>query len=141
MVLALLRVLLALVFLIFGGAKLLEIQDFVENVSNFQIAPFDRAPYDMYLAYFLVPLEVMTGVCLLMKWWFRGALVMAVTMTLAFMVAIGAVWARGLNIDCGCAGGSVEFSGYPIHMLLLMVMLGIGVYLVVDLLFPGPEEK
>ncbi|MGJ8673824.1 MauE/DoxX family redox-associated membrane protein [Rubritalea sp.] len=139
MVLTLLRVLLALVFLLFGGAKLFDVQNFVQNVANFQIAPFDAVPYDMWLAYFLPPLEVIVGICLLAKFWLRGALLISLGMTLAFMVGIGSVWARGLNIDCGCTGGSVSLGGYGTHMFILATMLGVGVYLVIDTIFPSEK--
>lgn len=139
MVVTVLRVLLALVFLIFGGVKLLDVQDFVQNVANFQIAPFDGAPYDMWLAYFVVPLELAVGLGLLAKVCYRGALALSVGMTLVFMVGIGSVWSRGLNIDCGCTGGAVSLGGYGTHMLILATMLGVGVYLVIDTLFPGEK--
>lgn len=141
MILTVLRVLLALVFLVFGGVKVFDAQNFVENVANFQIAPFDSAPYDMWLAYFLPPLEVFVGICLLTKFWIRGALVISIGMTLAFMVGIGSVWMRGLNIDCGCTGGTVSLGGYPTHMVILSAMLGVALYLVIDILFPSPEVK
>jgi uncharacterized membrane protein YphA (DoxX/SURF4 family) len=140
MVLTILRVLLGLVFLIFGGVKVFDAQNFVENVANFQIPPFNTAPYDMWLAYFLPPLEVFVGICLLTKFWLRGALVISTGMTLAFMMGIGSVWARGLNIDCGCTGGTVSLGGYPTHLVILSVMLGIGLFLIVDLLFPNEKR-
>lgn len=141
MLLTILRILLGLVFLCFGGLKLWDAQGFVENVANFQIAPFDGAPYDMWLAYFLSPLEVLVGLCLLTRFCLKGAVVMSIGMTLAFMVGIGSVWARGLNIDCGCTGGSVALGGYPTHMVILSLMLGIGVYIAIDLLFPNKTSE
>lgn len=137
MTVRILRVLLALVFLIFGGMKMFDGHGFVENVANFQISPFDRAPYDMWLAYFLPPLEVLVGICLLTTFWLRGALLLSFGMTLAFLVGIASVWARGLNIDCGCTGGSVSLGGYPTHMSVLSIMLAATVYLVIDTLFPS----
>ncbi len=141
MIVRILRVLLALVFLIFGGMKMFDAHAFVENVANFQISPFDSAPYDMWLAYFLPPLEVLVGVCLLTKFWLRGALVLSLGMVLAFLVGIGSVWSRGLNIDCGCSGGNVSLGGYQTHMTVLAVMLGVAVYLTIDTLFPTKEVE
>jgi len=141
MIVRILRVLLALVFLIFGGMKMLDAHAFVENVANFQISPFDEAPYDMWLAYFLPPLEVLVGVCLLTTFWLRGALVISLGMTLAFLVGIASVWARGLNIDCGCTGGTVSLGGYPTHITVLAIMLAAIVYLVIDTLFPSQKVE
>lgn len=137
MVVHVLRILLALVFIAFGGMKMLDAQAFVENVANFQISPFDSAPYDMWLAYFLPPLEVIVGICLLSKFWLRGALLLSAGMTLTFIVAIATVWAKGLNIDCGCTGGSVSMGGYPVHLTILSAMLGVVTYLILDELFPS----
>lgn len=141
MVVRILRVLLALIFLIFGGMKMLDAHAFVENVANFQISPFDSAPYDMWLAYFLPPLEVLVGICLFTTFWLRGALVISLGMTLAFLVGIASVWARGLNIDCGCTGGTVSLGGYPTHMTVLAIMLAAIIYLVIDTIFPSQKVK
>ena len=141
MIVRILRVLLALVFLIFGGMKMFDAHAFVENVANFQISPFDSAPYDMWLAYFLPPLEVLVGVCLLTTFWLRGALVVSLGMILAFLVGIGSVWSRGLNIDCGCTGGNVSLGGYQTHMTILAIMLAASVYLVIDTLFASDETE
>lgn len=141
MVLRLLRYLLGGVFFLFGVWKLEDPKAFVENVSNFQIAPFDAAPWDMYLAYLLPPLEVICGLCLITGYAVRGALVLSVLMTLSFMGAIAWVWQLGLNIDCGCTGGEVSLGGYPAHMAALTVMLAIGVYLIIDTLFPSCEKS
>lgn len=141
MILRVLRILLALVFIAFGGVKMFDTQAFVENVANFQIAPFDTAPFDMWLAYFLPPLEVIVGICLLTGFWLRGALLLSAGMTLAFIAAIGSVWVRGLNIDCGCSGGTVSMGGYPTHLTILAVMLGVITYLILDELFPSAEKS
>lgn len=132
-----LRIILALVFIAFGGMKLLDLHGFVGNVENFQIAPFDQAPYAAGLAYLLVPLEILVGLALLTGFWIRGALLLCCGMVLSFMMAIGSVWARGLDIECGCAGGAASLGGYPTHMTILAVMLAGSVYLVIDTLFPS----
>ena len=138
---SILRVPLALIFLIFGGMKMFDAHGFVENVANFQIAPFDSAPYDMWLAYFLPPLEVLVGLSLLSRFYLRGGLIISLGMILAFLVGIGSVWYRGLNIDCGCSGGSVSLGGYPMHMTVLAIMLAATVYLIIDLVFPSKEVE
>jgi hypothetical protein len=95
----------------------------------------------MWLAYFLPPLEVLVGVCLLTAFWMRGALVVSLGMVLAFLVGIGTVWSRGLNIDCGCTGGNVSLGGYPTHMTVLAIMLAVIVFLIIDLVFPSKEPE
>ncbi|MFC4993854.1 MauE/DoxX family redox-associated membrane protein [Rubritalea tangerina] len=132
MVLAVLRVALGGIFLVFGLMKILDAHAFVENVANFQIPPFNEPPYDMWLAYFLPPLEVLVGLGLILKRWMEGALLLTAGMLLSFMGAIGSVWARGLDVDCGCSGGTVDLGGYASHMVILFVMLSATVYLMIE---------
>lgn len=133
------RWVLGAVLIAFGGMKLVDLHGFVENVGYFQIPPFDRAPWDMALAYFLPGFEVIVGLCLVTKWCYRGALVCTLGMVTAFTVAICSVWARGLNIECGCAGKEMSLGGYPGHLAILLTMLAMVVYLVIDALFPAVE--
>ena len=35
----------------------------------------------------------------------RGAAVVSAILFVAFIIGIASVWARGINIDCGCFGG------------------------------------
>lgn len=141
MIVLALRLVLALVFIAFGGMKLLDLHGFVGNVENFQIPPFSAPEYAVWLAYFLVPLELLVGASLLTGMWLRAGALLSLGMSLSFMVAIGSVWARGLNIDCGCAGGEVSLGGYPTHMTILAAMLGVSVYLIIEQLFPAEREE
>lgn len=132
---------LALVFLVFGGLKLQELHGFVESVENFRMSPWTDAPLSVWLAYTLIPLEMLVGAALLTGIWRQGAALLSLAMTVSFMVAIGSVWARGLNIDCGCSGGEISLGGYPTHMAILAAMLAVNVYLIIELLFPNNRQE
>ena len=56
-----LRVILGAVFIWAGTMKLLDIDSFVESVGHFKLAPFDEAPWDMWLGYMLPAFEVLVG--------------------------------------------------------------------------------
>lgn len=127
-----LRLVLGGIFIVFGGMKLLNPQDFVRDVANFQIPPFSNAPWDMWLAYTLPGLEVIAGLCLIARFLYRGALVTIGGMTLSFIIAIGYVWSIGLNVECGCAGQYNVLGGYASHITALGLMLAGVVYLVID---------
>lgn len=116
--------------------KLADLHGFVANVGYFEIAPFDRHPWDMALAYFLPGFEVIVGLCLITMVAYRGALVCSLGMLVAFSAAIVSVWVRGLNIECGCAGKEISLGGYPGHLAILLMMLAVVVYLVIDEIFP-----
>lgn len=140
LVVLILRCVVAAVWIVFGGMKLADLHGFVENVGYFEIAPFHQAPWDMALAYFLPCFEVLVGLCLIMHVCYRGALLCSLGMLLVFSVAIASVWARGLNIECGCAGKEISLGGYPGHLTVLLLLIGVVVYLVIDEIFPADKE-
>ena len=61
-----------------------------------------------------------------------SGLIGAVTM-LAFIIAIGQAWARGLSIDCGCFGGGgaidPEDTKYLSEIIRDLGLLILGIYL------------
>lgn len=134
-----LRILIGGVFLAFGGLKLMDPTAFVEDVANFQISPFDEEPWDMWLAYGLIGAEILAGFFLLVpKGLHRGALIMVGGMVVAFLVAIGTAWSRGLNIECGCSGKEYDvMGGYGSHMAILVLLLAGVVWLMIEELFPS----
>jgi len=138
-----LRVLIGGVFLVFGALKLMDSASFVEDVGNFQFPPFDVEPWDMWLAYTLIVMEVLAGLFILIpKVLYRGALIATAGMILAFLIAIGSAWSRGLNVECGCSGKEYEvFGGYGSHMIILVLMLAGVVWLVIEELFPRRFEE
>ncbi|WP_018969321.1 MauE/DoxX family redox-associated membrane protein [Rubritalea marina] len=136
-----LRLLLGLVFLVYGGAKLPDLHGFVLDVANYQIAPFNMKPWDQVLAYLVVAAELVIGVALVFNRALRAALFGFLALTLSFVVAICSVWVREIDIDCGCGGDLVTFNGYPSHLLFLSLMLTATAYLLVDQFFPSPQQK
>ncbi len=139
MVTAILQRLLATVFILYAVAKLPDLHGFVVAVANYQIAPFNAAPWDQVLAYAVVAGEIVLGLALLFGRWVQGALLGTLALTLSFIVAICSVWARGIDIDCGCGGDVLKFEGYPSHLVVLSLMLTAIAYLIVDRAFPSPH--
>jgi uncharacterized membrane protein YphA (DoxX/SURF4 family) len=96
------RLILGGVLLVAGGLKIGNLQKSAMAVRAYELLPVSLANF---LGYTLPWIEIGVGLLL-----FAGALVRisgligAVTM-LAFIIAIGQAWARGLSIDCGCFGG------------------------------------
>jgi uncharacterized membrane protein YphA (DoxX/SURF4 family) len=58
----------------------------------------------------------------------RGAAVVSALLFLAFIVGIASVWARGIEIDCGCFGGGGVKAGassdYPWEIARDAALLG-----------------
>ena len=82
----------------------------------------------------------------------RGAAVVSALLFVAFIIGIASVWARGIEIDCGCFGGGGPkedaASSYPWEIARDVALLAASGYLVVvrrtrlavdNLLFPPPE--
>lgn len=117
-----------------GGLKLANPQESIYAVRSYRMLPYDvTAP----LGYALPVLEATIGLLLVVGLFTRLSAIVGSLLMVAFLIAIGSVWARGLSIDCGCFGGGGEVSaeialaGYPWEMLRDVGLLACGVWLVV----------
>lgn len=99
-----LRVILGVWFAITGIIKIffVGLDRFTADVANYRIV---AAPWDAVAAYTVPWFEVVAGVCLMAGVLRRGAIVTIGGLVAVFAVAVGAAWARGLDISCGCFGG------------------------------------
>ena len=79
--------------------KIVHPDRFADVVNDYQMLPML-----LVNAFALVMpwLEMTTGAALIVGVWRRGAGLLAVGLTVAFMVAIAQAEARGLEIECGC---------------------------------------
>lgn len=118
------RFLIAALFLFAAVAKLLDPATFAQQIANYQLTPW---PMTAGLAVLLPALELCVGICLLLGRWESGALLWTAILLTIFSGALVAAIARGLSIDCGCFGRSVENTGtiWPlIRNLGLLVVTG-----------------
>ena len=115
-----LRVGLGLWFVWSGSQKVFVsgLDRFTQDIANYQMV---RAPLDALTAYTLPWVEMVAGLCLLLGLLRRGTLLALCGLVTAFAVAIGWAWTHGLNIACGCHGGTepiqygwkvLEFAAY-----------------------------
>jgi uncharacterized membrane protein YphA (DoxX/SURF4 family) len=124
-----LRVVLGALFIWAGTMKVLDVSSFVETVGYFKIAPFDAAPWDMWLGYMLPVFEIIVGAALILGVLLKGAMVSVLVLTAGFLAAVISAHARGLNIECGCFGKALSFDNYYTHIAVLIVMTGMAVVL------------
>ena len=103
-----LRVSLAVLFLFAGITKLIDPSAFAQQIANYQLVAW---PVAAFLAVFLPALELCVGICLLLGRLEIGALVWVILLLTVFSGALISAIARGLSIDCGCFGRSVENTG------------------------------
>ena len=127
------RLVLGGVLVIAGGLKLGNLADSVYAVRAYRMLPYDVTAI---VGYALPIIEVAAGLLLIAGLFTRWAAVVGSLLMVAFLIAIGSVWARGLSIDCGCFGGGGEveqakaIAAYPWEMLRDAALLACGVWLV-----------
>jgi uncharacterized membrane protein YphA (DoxX/SURF4 family) len=93
------RFVLAGVFLYAGVVKALDPVGFAGEVANYRMLPYS---WNFLVAGTLPYVELLAGLLLLVNRKVRPAALVIGGMTLVFMIALGSVLARGLDIDCGC---------------------------------------
>jgi uncharacterized membrane protein YphA (DoxX/SURF4 family) len=85
-----------------GALKLPDPAESVAAVRAYQLLPSSLVSP---VGQLLPVLEVVVGVMLVLGLLTRGAAVVSALLFLAFIIGIASVWARGIEIDCGCFGG------------------------------------
>jgi uncharacterized membrane protein len=117
-----LRVLIAALFLFAAISKLFDPSSFAQQIANYQLTPWTGTAA---LAVFLPALELCVGICLLFGRWESGALVWLAVLLVIFSGALLSAIVRGLSIDCGCFGRSVENTGTLWPLLRNLLLLGV----------------
>lgn len=98
----------------------------------------------------LPAVELVVGLALVGGVFTRGAALVSAALFLAFVIGIASVWARGIEIDCGCFGGGGPkedaASSYPWEIARDVALFAASCYLIVvrrtrfavdNLLFPS----
>ena len=90
------------VWLYAGAIKLPDPAQSVAAVRAYEVLPADLvAPVGQLLPV----LKVVVGALLVLGLLTRGAAVVSAVQLVVFIAGIISVWARGMEIDCGCFGG------------------------------------
>ena len=102
-------------------------QAFATAVQNYQLTPWTVS---ILTAVYLPWVEVAAGTALLLRKFAAGSLAILGGLTVGFLGAISAAWARGLDISCGCFGKENNATNFPLHLtgdaLLLAGILFLG---------------
>lgn len=96
------RLVTGVVWVVAGALKLGHPDESVAAVKAYQLLPHSAA---QFVGYLLPPLEIAIGLCLILGLLTRLSALVSALLFAAFIIGITSVWARGIEIDCGCFGG------------------------------------
>jgi uncharacterized membrane protein YphA (DoxX/SURF4 family) len=120
------------VWIVAGALKLPDPHASVQAVRAYQLLPGDSA---VLIGNALPAVEVVLGALLVLGVLTRPAAAVSAALMLAFVVGIASVWARGIEIDCGCFGGggpsAAGSSAYPLEIARDLALFAASVWLVV----------
>lgn len=95
------RIIIGMIFLFAGLAKISDPVRFLLTLREFQLFPETLTPF---LAVYLPWLELVLGLSMISGLWHRSSSLILVSLNLFFALAILSVVIRGIDIDCGCFG-------------------------------------
>jgi uncharacterized membrane protein YphA (DoxX/SURF4 family) len=101
------RVGLGGVWVVAGASKVGDLAASGRGVSAYRVLPYDLA---VFFGAVLPFVEIALGALLIVGLAIRLAAVVSAVLFLAYIAGIGAAWARGLRIDCGCFGGGGDLA-------------------------------
>ncbi|MBW6512596.1 MAG: DoxX family membrane protein [Desulfuromonadaceae bacterium] len=130
------RLLLGAVFIYAGILKINDIPVFAGQIARYELLPYQWN----YLAAATLPyIEVIAGLLLICNRRVRAASLTIGGMLIFFILILLSVLARGLEIDCGCFGPSIQSS--PQQALLRNVLLLVLAHFVFHLRNTYAREK
>ena len=126
------RLLTGGVWIVAGSLKLPDLAGSVRAVRAYELLPEAVVPA---VGHALPVVEVLVGLMLLLGLRVRANAVVSSALFAAFVVGIASVWARGIEIDCGCFGGGGAEEGasaaYPLELARDVTLLLASLWLVV----------
>ncbi|MEQ6901377.1 MauE/DoxX family redox-associated membrane protein [Nocardioides sp. YIM 152588] len=96
------RLVTGTVWVVAGALKVTTPDASIAAVRAYELLPGNTAEA---VGLVLPALEIAVGLALILGVFARGAAVLSALLFAAFIVGIASVWARGIEIDCGCFGG------------------------------------
>ncbi len=96
-------------FVYAGGLKIFVVglDRFVVDIENYRLVSGQLA---VVVGYIIPWFEVVGGLCFMLGILRKGAWWVMFGLVLAFTISVGSAWLRGLDISCGCLGGSEKIS-------------------------------
>ena len=108
------------IFIYAGVIKALDPVAFANDIDNYKILPW---PLAVRLAFYLPWLEMLCGLTLILRFFYRGGLFILTGLTFVFIAASVIAKVRGLDITCGCFGHVGKNWSFTGHLALDIAIL------------------
>ncbi len=116
------RLVLAAVFVIAAVPKLADPTSFAVAVQKYRMFPDEFVG----LIAVIVPMLELVGAVALLSPWRRGGALLLGVLLLGFTTALTVAMGWGLDVDCGCFGGSGDAEAIgPLHLLRNLGLLAL----------------
>ena len=108
------------IFIYSGVIKAMDPVAFANDIDNYKILPW---PLVVRLAFYLPWLELLCGLALILRFFYRGGLFILTGLTFVFIAASVIAKVRGLDITCGCFGHASKNWNFSGHLALDLAIL------------------
>jgi putative oxidoreductase len=108
-------------FVYAGAVKVIEPAAFARDIDNYKMLPWQPS---VWVALYLPWLEILSGLALITRVLFRGAVFIVTGLMIVFLLASIIAKARGLDVSCGCFGHASQSLNFTWHLLLDFLLLG-----------------
>ena len=118
------RFLLGAIFLWASVTKVPDMAAFAESVANYRVVPPSLVPV---VAAAVVGVEIAAGVALILNLWARAAALLLAVLLAVFTVGLGSALARGIDLACGCFGGTDAATWWTVLRDVALLAWALGV--------------
>jgi putative oxidoreductase len=118
------RFLLGATFLWASVTKVPDMAAFAESVANYRIVPPSLVPV---VAAAVVGVEIAAGVALILNVWARAAALLLAALLAVFTVGLASALARGIDLACGCFGGTDAATWWTVLRDVALLAWALGV--------------
>ena len=108
------------IFIYAGVIKVLDPVGFANDIDNYHMLPWALS---VRLAFYLPWLEILCGLAVLCRVFYRGGLLIFTALISIFIMASIVAKVRGLDITCGCFGHASKYLSFAWHLTLDFVLL------------------
>jgi uncharacterized membrane protein YphA (DoxX/SURF4 family) len=133
-----LRVAVGGVFIFSGYTKILDIDETIRSVRNYQLLPEAIVPT---VGSALPILELLLAVLLIAGLLTRVTAAVTFLLSLAFFIGVASAWARGLQIECGCFNKGGELAAGKTAQYLPEILRDVGFLVLAGILLFKPRSR